>query len=114
MNGPPPLRGRAWRRKGLVKLVWIFVAPTLSANEPRAIKIGAVARALDIGRTYMRRAVRLLVKRQYLTCTKPPTAGTAGEYVLGPKAFRRPTVQTGATTAPLASSDQLSLLPPAA
>lgn len=110
-----PLRGKVWRGRGVAKLVWLYLAPTLSGEEPRPIKINSVARALDIGRQSMRRAVRLLVRRKYLHCVDAPTMGTAGLYVFGPRAYREPhrapVTSTGIVRRPVGHPDQLSLLP---
>jgi hypothetical protein len=100
-----PLRGKAWRRLSLVKLVWLYVAPTLDPVEPRRVKIRAVARALDIDPRSMRVAVRILTRRRYLVCAMPATRGTAGSYTLGERALRR---VTGGVEAPVEPVDLLS------
>ncbi|MBX9853904.1 MAG: hypothetical protein K2Y26_00135 [Gemmatimonadaceae bacterium] len=82
------LRSKRLRRRNCAKLVWLFVSPTLSADEPRPVKVLPTADALGLKRVDVRRALRLLTRLRFLHCTKAATEGTPGEYVLGPRALQ--------------------------
>lgn len=59
------------------KLVWLWVAPMLS-HAPSLIKINATAGALGMKRKTVREALGVLVRHEYLACTKPATASAEG------------------------------------
>lgn len=82
------LRHRRLRRRNCAKLVWLFVAPTLSADTPATVKVCGTARALGLKRVDVRRALRLLTRLRFLHVAKAATEGTPGEYVLGPRALQ--------------------------
>lgn len=82
------LRHRRLRRRNVAKLVWLFVAPTLSADTPQVVKVCGTARALGLKRVDVRRALQLLTRLKFLHVAKPATDGTPGEYVLGPRALQ--------------------------
>ena len=84
------LRTRALRRHHATKFVWWYLASHLDLTAPQVIKVRPTAAALDIERRTMRRALRLLVLHRYLDVVVRPTRGTPGEYVAGPRAYRKP------------------------
>lgn len=98
-----------------VKVVWMYLTGHLRLTTQQPIKVTRTAKTIGIKRRTMRRALRALVTYRYLDCVVPPTAGTPGEYVLGPRAFGKPASSvprpTGASGAPAKDEAQLTLLP---
>lgn len=105
------LRSKRLRRHSAVKLVWLWIASSLSADVAAVVKVGATASALGLKRSTVRAALKLLVSLRYLHCTTPATAGTPGEYVLGARALRNPTwvPPTGPARAPARPLEELPL-----
>lgn len=79
-------------RKHDAIVVFLFVAPTLNAESPKAVKVRSTATGLDMKRRRVRDALRLLVTLGYLVQAEVAGTGTAGTYLLPP---------TGARTAPV-------------
>lgn len=109
------IRHPALIRAAGVKIVWVYLASNLPLQTQQPIKITRTAATLGIKRRTMRRALHSLVAYRYLDCIVPPTAGTPGEYVFGPRAYGKPTRGVprpkGAPQGPRPDEEQLPLLP---
>lgn len=81
------LRSKELTGKHAAKTLWLLVAPSL-CEAPSLIKVGTSAELLGMKKATVRRALAALTDLGYLTRTKPPTGGSAGEYSLGPRACR--------------------------
>lgn len=110
-------------RKYRATHVWLAVFASLTDHTPAPLKVRRTAKYLRLrNRIRVRKALQLLVDTQYLIRAKDATKGTPAEYMLGPAAFGsggpsravplRP--PTGELTAPVETSDSLSLFSPAA
>ncbi len=94
MSTPRPIvrviTHRAIRHRVAVKFVWWYLTTHFDLAQPRTIKVRPTAVHLGLKYRTMRRALRLLVQYRYLDVIVPPTGGTPGEYIAGPRAYRLP------------------------
>ncbi len=88
------IRLKTLRRRTAVKFLWWYLTAHHDLTTPQVIKVRPTAAALGLKTRTTRRALRALVIARYLDPVVLPTAGTPGEYVAGPRAYRLPVAST--------------------
>lgn len=84
------IRLKAIRHRVAPKFLWWYLTGSYDLTAPQVIKVRPTAAALGLKPRTLRRALGLLVQYRYLDPVVLPTAGTPGEYVAGPRAYRLP------------------------